>query len=344
MDIRIRPADLDSDSDSLVSLFRRHLSAPSDSSRYQWLYRDGVYGPARVWVAIEAESGRIVGSAAAYPRKLSFNGRDSLGLVLGDFCMDQNYRSLGPSLQLQRACLTVLQEPPFEFIYDFPSRSMMAIYKRLGMQQSGEMVRWVKPLRVENRLLNSVRSKFLARGIGVLANPLLARRGWQGDKRSCDLILQQGPFGNEFSQLDQDIRTRVGVRTFRSADYLNWRYFGSPAARYETLTARRAGKLIGYVVSVREADDARIVDLCSIEEPGVIARLLFGAVDRLRARNAATISLNAGSVHPWNNLFECAGFQRREVSPIVVAVAPESSISRAEFEQNWFVMQGERDS
>lgn len=221
---------------------------------------------------------------------------------------------------------------------------MMAIYKRLGMEQSGELIRWAKPLRVEHRLLAAVRSKALARGLGILANPVLARRGWRGEKGSCDLGLQQSLCGAEFSRLDQEIHTNAGVRTVRSAEYLNWRYFATSAPCHEMLTARRAGKLIGYVVSARGADDARIVDLCSIEEPGIIARLLFGAVERLRGQGAAAISLNAGRAHPWSNLFERAGFQRREASPIVVAVAPGSPISKAEFEHNWFVMQGERDS
>jgi hypothetical protein len=264
--------------------------------------------------------------------------------VLGDFCIDEKYRSLGPSLQLQRACLTALRERPFEFVYDFPSRTMMAIYKRLGMDQCGELARWARPLRVEQKVFAVVRSKTLARGVGLLANPLLAIRGWSGGKGSCNLDMQEGPCGSEFTQLDQEISTNVGVRTSRSAEYLNWRYFGSPEPRHEILTARRSGKLVGYVLVARGTDDARIVDLCGIEDPGVIARLLSGAVERLKQQGAVTVSLNAGSAHPWNKLFEGAGFQRRESSPIVVAVAPGSPISRTEFELNWFVMQGERDS
>ncbi len=267
-----------------------------------------------------------------------------MGLVLGDFCIDEKFRSLGPSLQLQRACLTALQEPPFEFIYDLPSRSMMAIYKRLGLQQSGELVRWAKPLRAEGKLFSAVRSKTLARGLGLVANPLLALRGWQGEKNSCDLILQEGNCGPEYTELDQELSAGEGVRTSRSAEYLNWRYLAAPGERYEILAARRSGKLIGYVVSVFESEDARIVDLSSIEEAGVVARLIFGAVERLRSLGATTVSMNAGSAHPWNALFERTGFQRREGSPIMVAVAPGSLISKTDFQQHWFIMQGERDS
>lgn len=221
---------------------------------------------------------------------------------------------------------------------------MMAIYKRLGIQQSGELVRWAKPLRAEKKVFSAVRSKTIARGLGLVANPLLARRGWAGDKNSCELILQEGPCGPEFSQLDQEISVGDGIRTSRSAQYLNWRYLAAPGARHEILTARRSGKLIGYVVSAASSDDARIVDLCSIDEPGVTGRLLFGAVERLRSQGAGSASLNAGNAHPWNALFERAGFRRREASPIVVVVPPGSPISSTAFEHNWFVMQGERDS
>jgi Acetyltransferase (GNAT) domain len=344
MDIQIRPADLDSDSEALVNLLSRNLSAQSGSARFHWLYREGVHGPARVWVAVEKATQRIIGSAAAYPRRLSFSGRERRGFVLGDFCIDEKYRSLGPSLQLQRACLTALQEPPIEFIYDFPSRSMMAIYKRLGMEQSGELVRWAKPLRVEQKLLPLVRSKSLARGLSLIASPLIARRGWRGDKRLCDLGVQEGPCGPDFSRLDQEISAGAGVRTLRSAEYINWRYLGNPVAHYEILTACRSGKLIGYVVCAPGIDDARIVDLCSVEEPGVIVRLLFGAVERLKGQGAHTVSLNAGAAHPWNDLFKRAGFKRREGTPIVVVLASSSTISRNDFEHNWFAMQGERDS
>lgn len=344
MSIRIRPANLESDSSAVIELLRRHLSPTFDLAGFRWLYLDGPHGTARAWVAIEDSTGQIVGSAAAYPRKMYFNGQEKSGLVLGDFCIDEKYRSLGPSLQLQRACLTALHEPQFEFLYDFPSRSMMAIYKRLGWEQSGELFRWAKPLRAEEKLSQLLHSKRLAKGISVLANALLARRGWRGDRNSCDVQLHEGPCGQEFSQLDEELRKQPGIRTVRSPEYLNWRYLADSRSSYTILAARRAGKLVGYVVCTRDISDACIVDLCSVEEPGTIARLLFMAVKHLRKRGAGVVSLIAGNAHPWSTVFERAGFRRREASPIVVALAGDASISKLEFEQNWRLMRGDRDS
>jgi hypothetical protein len=275
---------------------------------------------------------------------LSFKGQEKWGLVLGDFCIDGKYRSLGPSVQLQRACLSALHEQPFEFAYDFPSQGMMAIYKRLGVEPCGNFLRWAKPLRAESKLRTVIRSDAVIRGLGFLANPFLTRRGWRGEESSCDLSLQQGPCSPEFSEFDHRILLGEEVRSMRTAEYLNWRYFGNPASSHEILTARQAGKLVGYVVISQEKDDARIVDLCSGNDPALVARLLFGAVQRLWSQGAATVSLNAGSTHPWNTIFERAGFRRRESTPMVVVMAPGSAISKMEFEHNWFVMQGDRDS
>lgn len=293
---------------------------------------------------MEETTSQIVGTAAAFPRKLRFGSQERLGFVLGDFCVEGRYRSLGLSLQLQRACLAAIEKPSFDFLYDFPSRSMMAIYKRMNIEPCGQMVRWAKPLRAEEKLRRLIPFKSVARGLSVFVDPLLALRGPQDSESDCELHVHDGLCGQEFSQFDCLLCAQPGIRTVRDAVYLNWRYLSDLPAGYEILTARRAGKLVGFVVSTRNAKDASIVDLSSIDDVGVITRLLAGAVERLRVLGAATVSLNAGSAHPWNHLFERAGFRPREISPMVVAAAAGSSISTEEFNRNWFVMRGERDS
>jgi len=74
------------------------------------------------------------------------------------------------------------------------------------------------------------------------------------------------------------------------------------------------------------------------------AQLLTEAVERLRLRGAATVSLNAGEEHPWNELFERAGFRRRESSPLVAYARSGSALTSDAFQKDWYVMQGERDS
>jgi hypothetical protein len=343
MSVQIRRAVLDSDCTDLIELSRRHLAPNADRRRFDWLYFQNPFGSAHAWLAEDSTSGAAVGAAAAFPRKFLIDGTEKMGWVLGDFCLDEKYRALGPALRLQRACLECV-EPPHEFCYDFPSDSMMAVYKRLGINQTGSLVRWAKPLRAEEKLESLTGSKTIAQGLGVIANAALANRGYKGRNSDCEISAHEGSFGEEFSALDRQLTVAGCIRTVRTAEYLNWRYLAHPDVEHESLTARRKGKLIGYVVIATHPKIARIVDLCSIEEPAVIARLLAGAVERLTAGSAATANMAVGDGHPWTAIFERAGFIRRESSPVVVAPKPGSPLSENDFQKNWYLMQGERDS
>ncbi len=343
MPIRIRPADLESDRAALVEILGRNLVTHSDLQRFCWLYCDGPHGVAHAWVAVDDENGEIVGAAGAFPRKFYFGDREGMGLVLGDFCMNEKYRSLGPSVQLQRACMDAIAESPFNFFYDFPSAGMAAVYGRLGIRPTSQLIRWAKPVRAEKKLEPFVGSKSVARGLGAVANFALAKRGWKGSKGACDLAPQEGPCGEEFTALDNELRVGAGIRTARTAAYLNWRYQLHPSSRHQIVTARKAGKLIGYVVYLTDETDSSIVDLSSTDDPAVIARLLDAAVQHLRVLGAATISLHAGNSHPWSALFERAGFRRRESVPVIVHVRKGASVSDLSFQKEWFVMRGERD-
>jgi hypothetical protein len=343
MSLHIRRASLDGDRPELIELIRRNLTPLSDERRFAWLYSDCPHGAARAWLACDGAS--PVGLAGAFPRKMYFNGKERMAFVLGDFCMDEKYRSLGPALQLQRACLEGIEETPFEMCYDFPSRNMMAIYKRLGIQQAETVVRWAKPLRAERKLQSVVRAKRLAQSLGAIANVALAHRGWKGGKSGCELVPQEGVCGEEFNALDRQTRESPGVSTARTAEYLNWRYLANPIVSHEILTARRAGSLIGYAAFLYHGDDAAIVDVSAIEDPSVIASLLAGVADLVRRRGIATLSMCAGDLHPWAPVFARAGFSQRETSPVIVHAPRLGALSGLmPSPRGWRLMQGERDS
>ena len=342
MSIAIRRADICADRQDLIELFGRHFTRDLDARRFDWLYCSNPHGIPRVWLARTED--RAIGAAAAFPRKFYLDGREVLGFVLGDFCMDVEHRSLGPSLQLQRACLAGIQGAPLEFFYDFPSEKMMAIYKRIQIPSVRNVVRWAKPLRLDGRFRGSTSSGAVIRSLSVVGNSVLARRGWRGEKKSCEIALHEGPCTSDFTALDQGLSARKGLSTVRTADYLNWRFLDHPLIRHVIVTARSNGKLLGYIVFSREDHDTSIVDLNSVDDPSVVARLLAEAVARLREFGAATVSLSAIENHPWSSVFERSGFRRRETAPLIFGKLSGPSISASALHQHWFLMRGERDS
>src|ERR1700733_8629357 len=148
MTVSVREANLIADGPVLTDLARRYLAGHACETRFQWLYRENPFGQAQAWIARE-NSDKALGMAAVFPRRMYCNGNVITGCVLGDLCVSPEYRSLGPALQLQRACLASARSGSFALAYDFPSTTMLAVYRHLGVQPACTSTRSVKALRAE---------------------------------------------------------------------------------------------------------------------------------------------------------------------------------------------------
>lgn len=343
--LAIRTADLESDKPGIVAALRRHLNPAADERRFEWLYRANPWGSGRSWLAVEAETGNVVGVCSAFPRRV-YAGAESLeGWVLGDFCLAPEYRTVGPALRLQRACLNEMDGAGAAFCYDFPSAGMTAVYRRLGIEPQGQLVRLAKPLRVDRKLRSALGrgpARWLS-GVGNASLALIDRR--RRARSGADIGVHDGAYGVEFSALAARIRGGGGVRVQRTAEYLNWRYRGSPGHRHETLVARRGGVLCGYVVFAQEGEDATLVDLVGDDDRPVLEMLVHGAVDLLRVRGVMTLSAPVSAAHPLIDVLQSLGFRARERGPLVVYTGDRRGQDAATLDAaGWCLTHGDRDS
>jgi len=341
----IRRADLDKDREILIDALSRYLNPVADARRFDWLYKDNAHGEAQVWIACDQESGAAVGSAAAFPRRLYLSSREELVWVLGDFCINSEYRSLGPALQLQRACLAAVDSGKVAFCYDFPSAGMMAVYKRLGISPFARVLRLARPLRIDRQVESVIKSRVIASGVAAVGNLLLATRAFQPLKNgNLTATLHDGECGEEFSDLARQIADRYGVCVQRSAEYLNWRYLANTYCAYEIMTARRNGELLGYAVIGQDGKECIIADVFGIDSPAIIRSLVKEVVALCHARGVHTVSIPLVESHPWVTLFRGLGFRDRESKPMVL-YAPNNDILAKNLEnRRWFIMHGDRDS
>jgi hypothetical protein len=344
MGINVRPANLEHDQHTLIETFARYLNPLSDGRRFYWLYLNGVHKPAQAWLAVDTGNSTC-GAAAAFPRRFYAGNDDVLGWVLGDFCLDPQYRSLGPALQLQRACLSMLENSDGTFCYDFPSASMVAVYKRLGFTAAGQMLRLAKPLRVDRKVKEMIKNRGAQRVAAAVGNTLLkiASPGATADE-ALEIAIQQGACGEEFTTLAEEQRGKHGICLQRSAAYLNWRYIENPLARHEIITARRDGRLVGYVVWNHAGEDASIVDLFGEEDRGIVRRLAAEVTALALKRGVMTISVSMNEAHPWRSLFSEMGFRLRDSAPIMIIPSKTFTHKIDPQLRGWYLMQGDRDS
>ena len=176
MTIAIRAGTLELDRLPAIDLLARHLNPAYDTARFDWLHTRNPAGPGRFWMAVDSATGETVGTAAAFPRLFSVDGREERGWVLGDFCVSERHRSLGPALKLQRSCLDLAADSATPFCYDFPSQAMMTVYRRLRIVPRGQMRRLVKLLRVDHKLGALARVPYVSRAVARIIDLLLGLR------------------------------------------------------------------------------------------------------------------------------------------------------------------------
>jgi hypothetical protein len=341
----VRDAEIEKERVSLTAFLMRYLSPDATDARYEWLYCKNPKGMARAWVACDSESQKIIGVASAFPRLFYRSGKEALGYVLGDFCIDPNHRTLGPALALQRICLETLLGGEADFAYDFPSKAMLAVYHRLHIEPQEQTIRFAKPLRANRRVEARLQIRVVARGLAALANTGLQILD-MGLRRTggSAIQLETSPCGEEFTQAALKWSLNMGVCVARTAAYLNWRYREHPQRRYEMLTARQCGRLCGYLVYHRDGENSAIDDLIG-ENDAVRRDLVIEAISIARKQRAQTLSAPWLSTHPGRQLLESCGFRPRESSPVVLMTSVQTAQRTADkATPSWYLTDGDRES
>jgi hypothetical protein len=129
--------------------------------------------------------------------------------------------------------------------------------------------------------------------------------------------------------MDRRLSERVVVRSRRAADDLNWRYRDDPLHRYEVLTARRRGELVGFLALEVKEEDAFVVDLFGALSSDEAGELLEAAVGGLRARGVQTLHALVSDGHALQATLGRGGFHLRDRGPQVVSYTAGGGDMRA---------------
>ena len=101
----VQGADLGNDKSRLLLALEEYLGDTEGPKRFDWLYLENPYGLAKAWMLVQEGSEEVLGVAAIFPRPMRRGGKNTVGYVFGDFCLKPSWRSLGPGIQLQKACM-----------------------------------------------------------------------------------------------------------------------------------------------------------------------------------------------------------------------------------------------
>jgi hypothetical protein len=339
----LRPAALDRDAEPMIKLLAATVNPRYDRARLEWLYLHNPDGPAAAWVMVDPVTEEIAGTAAAVPRRMRVGDRIELAWILSDFCVAERYRTLGPALQLQRACLAPVASGEPGFCYDFPSAGMLAVYRRLGVSPSLDLRRYALPLRVDRRLAKLGLPGVVAAPTAAAGNAVLGRRFRRRSTGDLEIFVE-ADFGPEFSDLDTRLGGEHAACVRRSVEYLDWRFLANPFQRHLIFTARRRRELVAYAIITSDVESPAIVDLFGSADGVDIRVLLARSLSLLRERGAVQVGMTLGERHPWVAILTSLGFQGRERQPLVVYGPKRAATTMAALgSPGWLVTSGDWD-
>lgn len=344
--IRVREVDPLAEPQPILDILRRNLPTAATPERLEWLYLSNPDGPALAWLA-EDQDGVPVGTSAAHPRRMRIDGVVLRAVNLGDFAVDQAYRTLGPALQLLRATLTPVCTGAYAFSYDYPSRSMYALYRRMGWTDLGRTERWVYPVTVQATVRRQLGKGMIADVVGATADVALRARGALARAANAVRVeLLSGPCGEEFDALDARLAGCRPVMGVRDAAYLNWRYLQHTMWRHAILCARRDSRLIGYAVLRHGASTlVSLADLHAEQDESVRRQLIAEAVQWARSQHAEALDVEVLEGSASARMVRSLGFIRREAHvglvPVFSPRSPHAATLAAA--NNWWLMGGDRD-
>ena len=341
------------DRNATLDLWKEEMSDPRIAAaaerRMTWLYDEAPDGSPVTFLVRDTDNGQVIGCASAMPRTVSLGDRELTAGVLADFAVSRSSRVAGPAVKLQRALAKQSIHSGIEFLYGYPNKKALPIFKRLGFRVTGKVAMWVKPLRSREKLEPHL-GRLAPAGAGLLdcALELVDRAHSAAQTRGIhDEFVER--FDERFDKLWQSTSCRgETIRPRRNAAFLNWRYVNHATERYSIFTIRRGSELLAYAVSRESGNKAFIEDAYWPEEkPELFDALFLRLSNALRERDYVSICLTFMGYEGLSaRLRRLRFFERSLDRSLVVYVDKTQPAPIQELSQDisrWAIFDGELD-
>ncbi len=341
----VRDADLLREGTEIIRLCRAGTLI-STSEKYHWKY-ECPPPPPSCKLVIERASGKAVGTAALFPRKLLIDGTPFIAAVAGDFAVEAEHRTLFPALALQRAALEECNKGTFDVLYGFPNDAARLLQLRAGYRSAGHVVAGIRALRTR-RLLEREGNLRWWGGIGEVLD-LMVRFASKESRRpsgnhNYEVLLQAD---KRFDRFWSTALHHHRVVVDRNSSYFNWRFMQCPYRSYRLFaaTGKKDSEIGGYILwSVSESGKVRISDMMALDE--AFEDLLSAFIHMQQDKDAACITITYfGNQDLVRRLRQFGFFFRQTRAHVLLVLSARVPRPVRLFEpDNWYLLEGDSDS
>jgi GNAT superfamily N-acetyltransferase len=280
------------DRPEIESLIAEMIPGCDVAARWRWLYQTNPGGPAITWLA-ESDKGEIAGCTSFFPFRLWLEGTEVRGALGGDGYVRPAFRRQGIGAMLHEASRLAMPSHGISCMYGAPGSMNLSPLKHGGSRESGQVIRWVRPLRgqalhvppqLDWLFQLATRPRTRAKLVQAIAN----------DPR-VDLVWHHA-------------RAELRLAAIRDGAFYTWRFQHAPAGLQTTFVIVEGSKPIGAcALEPNEGGRVqRIVDLLAI--PGAWHECLQAIVRHCAATEAELVDIrllarDSVSRGMWKSLF-----------------------------------------
>lgn len=349
---------------TILTLWRAGLTHHSmPEAKLDWYYHENPQGNPTVYLLQAARTAKSIAEdisvvpahsptvatnetvavAAIGVRDMRLDASTLSAGALVDFVAHPDHRTLFPALHLQK---TVRQYGllAHSLLYGFPNASSLAVVRRSGYSQIGNMVRRVKVLRTAEYIGRHVPNR-LGHIIGYVVDHIRLgseRLRWPSDTRFQAGWLDRPD--HRFDQLwDASLvpNTLMGVR---DQAFLNWRFSSCPAQQFKffCLESEHDFKLVAYAVCESQSSTLHVRDFLVDATMRGVLKSLFLALSRAAYKEGyAAISVSFLGNNRIHDCLSAIGFIERGSAKIYGSATEQ--FKKSLDAQYWYITSADED-
>ena len=347
-DIEIRQLGVAERDDLLVFLHAAYPDEPRkrDPEFWTWHFPENPYARPNdlpVWVA--TSGGRIVGQLATIPVEINIRGESVPAIWILDLIVDPQFRRRGI---MKNLVLEAEKSYPFMLGVSTSAQHSPAMLKGLGWGNFTEIPRYHKLLFPGDALPQTPGFRSLRSTINLAFAAF--RPNLKGIEHENENVAVVEDFDSSFDTFWDEVRVQWDCSISRPAASLKWQFCRQPNKKFDIITYRENGKLLGYAVlffrkatAAGSIPKAAISDICyHPENPRKIVDALLRAALALAVERRAG-GLVADALDPLlEERLRHSGFWRVKSGLIFMANGPREREVLYD-PKNWLLTRGDSD-
>lgn len=313
MAYQIRLFNKDEDRNKLFALWREK-SDKNLQRRFEYMYGGRARCRIKTSLLFDEKSQDAIGCLSLFTHNIRLKGNNFKLGVNCDMFVKKEHRLLGPAVILLKSLLKDAREDGYQALLAMPNKMSASVFQRVGYTRVGELYRWVKIIKFEDKLAVKIKHKAALKIISKAFDFFFEFFSWEWVWR-ISYFLAKGRFSAQeikFDEINFDEHLKITNILEKPPEYIEWRYYGMDNNDSKVFALTKNGLSAGLMIYYVRGQDVILQDILIPKSLWAMKIMLSAFTRKMRARKMKSISALFLGRGKMMKLLQSFGFLRRE--------------------------------